>query len=97
MGHISHWNAWKFPLPSFHLRIATWQQALLQLDFYEEEFYFKGLVIHTRIRWSKMCCPITIKGKRQVVFLIVTSGAILANALHIFSNFPNLDIPFYFA
>ena len=55
-----HWIAWKFSLPSFHLQIAIWQQALLQLDFCDKEFYLKELVIHYRISWGKVCCPITI-------------------------------------
>ena len=52
---ISHGNAWKCPTKSLLLKIAISQHALLQTNFCDKSFYFKGLVIHNEIIWSKVC------------------------------------------
>ncbi len=53
-SHMSNGCLPLFLVMILRLQIATWLQALLQLDFGDKGFYFKGLVIHIRNRWSKV-------------------------------------------
>ena len=39
------------------------QHTLLQLNLCDKNVYFKGLLIHNEISWSKVCWAIAIKGK----------------------------------
>ena len=67
---IAHRNAWKLIPPALQLQIAMCQQALLQLDFCDKDFYFKGFLIHNRIRWSKVL-PYHNKGKKIIQFISI--------------------------